>query len=290
MTSTASPPIATRRRLLGASAAALGAGLALPATAHAAPRPTRARYRLSQDFAVPKDTFGIVPWSTTVFQQGVDVALQPDGKVLIQTTGLYELVFSSDWDANSGNDIDLRKIGLRRQLPGQPDEPEQHERLGFMNMPGSNPPAMARYEGDWSPPRLAARAMTAIDVPVTPRGWVGAGDSAIASLSTISREHLDDQSLTAVTVVAKVIAPDTVRVTLYNPGVSPGIAVPPGTLRVVAMSGTRTHGSNGDGWMVLHTASVELNAGDRVYGLVEHKVPGTLLQATKSSYLQIDRL
>jgi len=35
---------------------------------------------------------------------------------------------------------------------------------------------------------------------------------------------------------------------------------------------------------------VLLNAGDKVYGMMEHKVDGTLLQATLGSYMQIDRL
>lgn len=287
------PPAGAARRLLGAGAlGATGAALGLAATpAQAASRRTRARFRLEQDYALPPDTFGIVPWRSTVFQSGADVSLQPDGKLLVNTAGVYELVFSSDWDAKSGNDVDLRKIGIRRQALGQPDEPlDDHERLGFVNMPGSDPPAMARYQGSWAPPSLALGGMASVDVTVAPAATVFPGDSAQASITSISRAQLPDEALTALMVQAKVIAPNTVRVTLYNPIVAAGIQVPAGTLRVVAMSSTRTRGSNGDAWMVLHTASVQLDAGDKVYGLIEHKVPGTLLQATKSSFLQIDKL
>lgn len=52
------PPAGPRRRLLLGGAAALALGLGGPAWP--ADR-SRARYRLSEDFAVPADTFGLVP-------------------------------------------------------------------------------------------------------------------------------------------------------------------------------------------------------------------------------------
>lgn len=282
-------PFAPRRRLLGGAAAGLALALA-GAPASAAVR-GRARYRLADDFAVPANTFGLVPWNATVFQTGSDVSLQPGGKVLVNAGGVYELVFGADWDAKSGNDIDLRKIGIRHQALGQPDEPmEAHERLGFVNLPGSDPPAVARFQGAWAPPPLGPGQFAHTDVTVSPAGLVAPGDPVLASHTSISSTKLGDDALTALIVQAKVIEPDKVRVTLLNPGLAAGIAVPAGTLRVVAMTGVRTRGSNGDAWMVLHTASVRLEAGDRVYGLIQHKVDGTLLQATKSSYLQIDRV
>jgi hypothetical protein len=282
------PTALARRHLLAGSAAALAVGLTGPVFAAAR---TRARFRLAQDFAVPANTFGLVPWSATEFQSGTDVTLQANGKVLINNKGLYELVFSADWDATYGTDIDLRKIGIRRQAKGQPDLPwEDHERLGFLDLPGSDPPAMARYQGNWAPPVIGLGDIVSTDVTVAPAGIVSAGDSVLASHSAISSSKLSDEALSALIVQAKMIAPDTVRVSLFNPRVAGGIALAPGTLRVVAMSGVRTRGSNGDAWMVLHTASTQLNAGDQVYGLMEHKVTGTLLQATRSSYLQVDKI
>ena len=293
MNRAASPAAPARRRLLG-GAAGLGLVLAAPATlgAVALAARTRGRYRLSDDYGIPVEAFGIVPWNVTVFQNGSDFTLQADGKILINTSGLYELVFSSDWVAKSNRDIDLRKIGIRRQALGQPDEPiDAHERLGFTNMPGSDPPAMARYQGDWAPPTIALGKTVSIDVAVTDLGGdVGPGDIATAAPTSISQGKLSDAALSALIVQAKVIATNTVRVSLFNPSISGGISLAPGTLSVVAMSSTRTRGSNGDSWMVLHTASTQLEAGDKVYGLIQHKVAGTLLQATKSSYLQIDRL
>ena len=289
------PPCATgRRRLLG-GAASLGLVLAAPAALRAEPLAarTRARYRLAKDYSIPAEAFGIVPWTVTVFQDSSDFTLQADGKILINTSGLYELVFSSDWDAKSNRDVDLRKIGIRRQAVGQPDEPiEAHERLGFTNMPGSDPPAMARYDGEWAPPAIALGKTVSTDVTVADNGGgdVRPGDTAIAALSSIAQGKLSDAALSALIVQAKVIDANRVRVSLFNPSISGGISLAPGTLSVTAMSSTRTRGSNGDSWMMLHTASTRLDAGDRVYGLIQHKVDGTLLQATKSSYLQIDRL
>jgi len=282
---------ASRRKMLGVGAAGAALGLgAAPAHAAAATR-TRAQFRLTTDFAVPVLTMAIVPWTDTVFQTGTDVTLQPGGKLLINRTGVYEIVFSSDWDAKSGNDIDLRKIGIRHQKLGQPDLPlEDHDRLGFLNIPGSDPGAIARYQGNWAPAPLPMMGMSSVDVTVSPAGTVVPGDAAQASMTSINQNQLNDQALSALSVQAKVIAPDIVRVTLFNPAIQAGITVAPGNLRVLATSLTKTRGSNGDAWMVLHTASIALNAGDRVYGLIEHKVPGTLLQATRSSFMQIDRV
>ncbi|WP_374675250.1 hypothetical protein [Ideonella sp.] len=280
----------SRRQLVLATAALLAA--AAPAAVRAAGPLSRARFRLARDFAVPADTFGLVPWTDTVFQEGDGVVLQPDGKVLVQKSGVYELVFSCDWDAKSERDIDLRKIGIRCQAAGQPDTPiDAHERLGFANLPGSDPPATARYQGTWAPPPLPPGAVVSTDVTVADLGGtVRPGDTATASHTGLSAAQMPDDALTRLIVQARVIADNRVRVSLFNPGGAGVIQVPTGTLRVVAMSSTRTRGSNGDAWMVLHTASTRLEAGDRVYGLVEHKVAGSLLQATKSSYLQIDRL
>jgi len=281
----------SRRQILSAAAGGMVLGLVHP-TALAAGRSARARYGLKSDFKVPAETFGIVPWSETRFRSGYAFSLQAGGKVLIQEDGLYELVFSSDWDATYGRDIDLRKIGLRLQQKGQPDEPmDDHERLGFLNIPGSDPPVMARYEGHWAPPPVPqSGGIVSVDVPVSPAGGVRAGDSVIASHTGIALGALPDWALTALVVQAKVIGPDMVRVTLYNPSHSGAITVPSGSLRVVAMNAARTRGRNADAWMVLHTPSIELKNGDRVYALIEHKVTGTLLQASRSSYLQIDRL
>ena len=86
------------------------------------------------------------------------------------------------------------------------------------------------------------------------------------------------------------MANDTIGVSLYNPSVAEGIHVRQGTLKVLGMTGVAARGRSGDAWQIIHTASMEFFPGDRVYGVLRHKVPGTVLQVSYSSYLQIDRL
>lgn len=288
------PSTRGRRQLLGSVASLALAAVAAPAAAFGPAqnrRSSRGRFRLAQDFATPPYALAIVPWAAVEFQAGTDFTLQPGGKVLINTKGLYEITFSCDWDANYDTDIDLRKIGLRLQRAGQPDYPTtDHERQGFLNIPASDPPKMARYQGGWAPPHLALGAMVTYDVTVSPPGVVAPGDTAIASHTRVADGWMPPADVGALMMQAKVVGPDTVRVTLYNPTVAAGIDIPAGTLKVVAMSSSMIRGASGDAWAVLHSASVELDVGDRIYGMIEHKVEGTLLQATRSSFMQVDRL
>ena len=282
----------SRRRLLGGGVAALAlAGTGLQAVAQATRSASRARFALAADFATPPNGFAVVPWTVTEFQTGTDYTLQPDGRILINRRGLYEVVFSCDWDATFGTDIDLRRIGMRRQRPSEPDFPtEAHERIGFVGTPGSDAPRAARYSGPWDPAHVPLGGIVTVDVKVSPAGIVGAGDIAQAAHTHIRDGTIGAAAVAALQVNAKVITADTVRVSLYNPLIAEGIDVPAGTLRVLAMNTVMTRGSSGDTWQVLHSPSVQLEAGDKVYGLIDHKVSGSLLQATKGSYMQIDRL
>jgi hypothetical protein len=204
---------------------------------------------------------------------------------------LYECVISADWQLKTGLDYDLRQIGLRLQRQGQPDEPiEAHERIGFLNTPGSDPPCMARAQVDWGPLDIPLGGTVGIEVPVLPAGTVKPGDMAMASHGKINLSGLPAESLRALLVHAKVVADDTIGVSLHNLSIAEGIHVRQGVLKVLGMTAQAARGRSGDAWQIIHTASMELFPGDRVYGVLRHKVPGTVLQATYSSYLQIDRL
>jgi hypothetical protein len=254
---------------------------------------SRARYRLAGVFEAAVDTLSIVPFSAIDFQSGGDFTLQPDGKVLINTAGLYEIVFSTDWQAlaKPRTDIDLHEIGIKRQEAGQADTPiSLHARIGYINTPGSDAPKTARYQGRWNPPPLALGATASVDIKVSPPDSVNVGDVAMASHTQLSDEAIGAAAVNALVVQAKVVGPDTVRVSIFNPSIVEGVDVPLGDLKVMAMNTTKTRGSTGDGWQVLHTASTLLAPGDKVYAIVLHKVPGTLLQGSKSTYLQVDRL
>jgi hypothetical protein len=284
----------TRRRAFGRGAALAGVAAAgfAPLPARAATRfDSRARFTLAGDFAGPPDADVLVPWGAVRFQSGSDVALQAGGKVLVQTHGLYECVISADWQLKTGLDYDLRQIGMRLQRQGQPDEPiEAHERIGFLNTPGSDPPCMARAQVDWGPLDIPLGACVSIEVTVSPAGTVKAGDMAIASHAKVNSSAMPAEAVHALLVHAKVVADDTVSVSLHNPSIAGGIHVRQGMLKVLGMTAQAARGRSGDAWQIIHGASMELFPGDRVYGVLRHKVPGTVLQATYSSYLQIDRL
>jgi hypothetical protein len=277
-----------RRWLLRSGVALAASWAACPAQALSR-ADSRGRFALDADYAPPGGVV-MVPWNRTLFQAGIDLSLQPDGKVLINTSGLYEVSLSIDWDLKAGRDIALRQTGVRRQRKGQPDGLDAHERVITGDLPGSATPETARFQGAWSPPDIGPGAIVTIDVTVSPAGVVNPGDTALASHSQMRDGAMPPDALAALVVQAKVVAADMVRVSLYNPTVAAGIHIPPGTLNVVAMSALNQAGGSGDGWHPLHSPSVVLDAGDKLYATVRHHVPGSLVQATKMSYLQIDRL
>jgi hypothetical protein len=251
----------------------------------------RGRYQLSADWAAPTNEVVQLPFDATAFHSGTDFALQADGKVLIQASGLYEITLSVDWDLKAGRDIALRQTGIRRQRQGQPDLPlDAHERVLSGDLPGSAAPVTARAQQPWGPIAVGPGAVVFVDAIVSPAGAVKPGDVAQASHSQIRTGVLPDDALAALVVQAKVIGADTVRVSLYNPGMAGGILIPAGTLSVLASSTRKLAGGSGDGWHPLHSPSVVLDAGDKVYATVRHHVEGSLVQATKMSFLQVDRL
>jgi hypothetical protein len=281
---------APRRRSVLRSGVALAASWAAWPVHAMARADSRGRFVLDTDYA-PKFGVVMVPWTHTLFQAGTDFALQPDGKVLINTTGLYEVSMSVDWDLMAGRDIALRQTGVRRQRKGQPDLPlDGHERVISGDLPGSAAPQTARFQGAWSPPSIAPGAIATVDVTVSPPGVVRPGDAVLASHSQLRDGAMPPDAMAALVVQARVVAADTVRVSLYNPTVAEGIHIPAGTLNVVAMSAVKLAGGSGDGWHPLHSPSVVLEAGDKVYATVRHHVAGSLVQATRMSFLQIDRL
>jgi hypothetical protein len=253
---------------------------------------SRARYLIHDDFiGSPPYADVVVPWDWVWFQSGTDFTLQAGGKVLFRTHGLYEFVVSADWQLMTLLDYDLRQIGLRLQRQGQPDEPiDYHERIGFHNTPGSDAPRMARWQGQWGPLDIPPGGTAGIEVQVAPSGTARPGDMALAGHTAINRQQMPLSALRALVVHAKVVALDTVAVSLHNTSASEAIHVGQGTLKVIAMTAQLTHGRSGDAWQLVHSASVEIRRGDRVYAVIRHHVEGTVLQTSDSTWLQIDRL
>jgi hypothetical protein len=284
-----------RRTFLALGAVAFGAGLvSLPGAAGArgtsAYLTSRTRYKISHDVYLPTARrLTTVPWDVSVFADPVSLTLQTDGRVLVNTTGLYRLSLSLDWAAQHGVDVDLRMYGLRRVPVGGSDY-SHDDLLGSVDVPGSDPPRMARYQGDWTPGIVPLGGMVTVDVKVTPANTVNPGDLAIASHSQVRDPMLGPTAVAALIIQAKVVAKDVVRVTFYNPMVAAGINIPAGTLNVVAMTSVLTRGESADAWQVLNTPTVELKAGEFVYATMKSNVANDYIQATDMSFLQIERV
>jgi hypothetical protein len=283
-------------------AAALGLS-AMASSTLAAPRAAarivRARFTFPSDWTPVHNQVNRIPWTTMLFNDGVDCKLDADNKILIRTPGLYRIALGCDWVAQNGTDIDLRKIGIRRQPTGTVRDPrpagfppidKDDDRLASVDVPGSDPPRMARFQGTWRPGFIAAGAMVTAQVTVSPPKIVLPGDLAFASHGLLSDAGIGSAAADALIVQAKVVAPDTVRVSMYNPLLQEGVTVPSGPLQVVAMSSTLTRGESADAWQVLHTPTEELSAGDRIYGVVRSLADGDYIQATKATYIQIEKV
>jgi len=289
-----------RRRLLGTGGAALAlstvAASAQAARGQAAAYSvTRARFTLAADAVLPKsNVVYVLPLAVTALQDSADVTLQADNTLLINTTGLYRVCLSVDWPGQHGVDMDLRMYGIMRKkapkvLGRLTKVTGKDDRLAEVDVPGSDPPQMGRYQGSWSPGVVPLGGFVTTLVTVAPGAIVNVGDVALASHTGISDATLGVAGSTALIVQAKVVAADTVRVSLYNPSIAAGISIPPGTLQVMAMSAVNTRGESADAWTVLQTSTEELLVGETVYAYFKSKVTGDYVQATDQTFLQIER-
>jgi hypothetical protein len=227
-----------------------------------------------------------LPLSVTTLQEGTDVTLQSNGRILINTSGQYRVILGVDWVAQNDTDVDRRMIGIRR-WPGS--LPNQDDRLASVDIPGSNPPFMARYQGEWAPGTIPQGGVASTEVTVKPAGVVHVGDMAIVGHTSLKDQVIGADAVNTLILQARVVAPDTVRATLYNPAIAGGVQVPAGTLNVIAMNATETRGESNDGWQVLHTATEDLMAGQMVYAVVRSRMSGDYVQATRTTFLQIER-
>ena len=165
---------------------------------------------------------------------------------------------------------------------------KQDDHLASTDVPGSDPPQMSRYQGEWNPGRIDARSTVTTEIQTSPSGIVTIGDMAIAAHTQIRDAIIGTEAVNALIMQAKVVADDTVRISLHNPSIAAGIQIPSGALHVVAMSAVYTRGHSNDAWGVLHTATETLSAGERIYAVVRCRVPGDFLQALKQCFLQIE--
>lgn len=291
-----------RRHLLRMGGATLALGCASEGARAAATRSiSRTRFGIAADTYLPEaDVAYVLPFSRVFYSDSTDCTLQADNTVRINTPGLYRVCVSCDWPAQWGVDIDLRTYGTRLRPAGTgrpfavvPNDltpvPDTDTYLATVDVPGSDPPQVVRWQGAWTPGLIALGGIASLDVTLPVAGIIGMGDLVFASLTSIADATIGVDATSALIVTGKPTGPNTVRITIYNPVIAAGVNVPAGTLQVVAMSSVNTRGESADAWMVLQSTTETFAAGDLVYGVFRSKTQGDFLQESLSTFLQIER-
>ncbi len=295
------------RRLFGAAGAA-GAALAMASVCASAARPavkgppfkpTRARFALPANTAIPKSSNSVyvTPFGGAALFNDGDVTMNNDYTITVNTTGLYLVALAFEWQDAANGQAGLRINGISHSTPANP--PGQfvpgkltivqgkNDRLGQFDTSSTNSAKTSRYQGLWKPGTIGKNAVASIDVTVATRGVVKLGDVAMASHSAIT-DALGDGAA-ALIVTAKVVAADTVRVSIYNSSHVKSITVPKGALQVVAMTAVSQTGDAPAGRSLLLSATETLNAGDILYGTFKSTVAGDTLLNTPNTFIQIER-
>jgi len=290
------------RLMLGATGAAIalaGATVATPARAAVA-LPTRARFGLQQNWAVPKSSNAVyvTPFQGAALFNDGDVTMNKDYTLTVNTTGLYLLSISFDWADNPNQQVGLRINGIVRadagSTPGQYKAGQltvvksKNDRLGQYDVSSSNFSWTSRWSGAWKTGTIGKNAIVSKDVTLATTGVIGLGDVAMASHTGISSAGID-AAVAALVVTAKVIGPDTVRVTIWNSSQTQSVTIPNGTLNVLAMTSQARTGDAPMGRSVMMSATETLSAGDLIYGTFKSTQEGDTLLASPNTWLQIER-
>lgn len=278
------------------AAAATGSTMAVTGV----PLPTRARWVLSQTWAIPKSSnnvyvtpFGGAP----VFNDG-DVTMNRDYTITVNTAGLYIISLAFDWADNPNQQVGLRINGLERTVaaspPGQFKAGQltivttKNDRIGQYDVSGSNFAWTSRYTGTWKVGIVGKNSIVSQDVTLATPGIITLGDVATASLTSIDAA-LGLDAVAALVVTAKVVGPDTVRVSIWNTSQTSSISVPSGTLNVLAMASQAMTGDAPLGRSLLMSASEQLSAGDLLYATFKSTQGGDQLLASPNTFIHIER-
>jgi hypothetical protein len=307
------PPSSLRRRAL---VAGMLAPLALPTLVRAG-KPNdshwhpggignvvRSRYTVSRNTYLPEDNVVyLLPIDKMLYDEGTGVTFK-DQQLTITQEGLYRIYLVIDWpgQAHGSHPVvakDLRYDGIRRIPVGQslqwqgPDKltvvAEKFDKLAVTDIPGSDPPQYARSpEGStWAPGTVPANGYVYTDVVLDTPGIVAPGDAATAGLSSIT-DSLGVGVELALQLEARVIAADKARVILRNMSSTP-IAVPSGSLNVLAGSLTNSRGQSADAWVTCETPAEYLLAGETIIGVWKSRMKGDYLQQSNMTFLQVER-
>jgi len=284
-----------RRRALGAGALALAAiGAPAGAAVRPAGAPLRARWRLHGDFVLSMEHTNLIPFTQTVFDEGTGCTLEADGRVRIDAAGLFRVSLRTDWVAQAGLDIDLRKVNIRYQPATRDGRPppirESDERIAAADTPACSVPRMARLQVAWEPGTLVPSATATLQLTLAAPTPIVPGDLVFVSHSALCDACIGQAATDALQLQGRVVGPNTVRVTLSNPFTRDAVVIPAGQLNVLAMTSVFTAGESTDAYQTLHTATEPLQAGERIYASCYSHTPGDYLQSTKATWLQVERL
>lgn len=250
---------------------------------------TRSRFGLAADFVIPKaKTVTLLPLASAVMQEApAEMTLLANGMVQINATGLYRVLLGVDWKAQAGFDIDRRMIGVRRKSAGDLTAPSlSDQRLGSIDTPGADVPRVGRNAISTTV-NVAPGQSAFMVVPVyAPDG--GAAGMVPGDHVQVSFTNAGVVGVFGVYLAGYVTAPDVVTVSIHNAGPNT-VANVSGTLNVLAQSQTLSRGESNDAWNVLNCPLEELHAGDRIYAVARVLVDGDYIQATNTTFLQIER-
>ncbi|HEX5685432.1 MAG TPA: hypothetical protein VFY73_15535 [Ideonella sp.] len=260
---------------------------------------------------IPDDRLYMVPLTKSIFDEssGGKYALAGDGVLTVLKDDLYHMTVNMDWPAQSrgsgqdGYDVDSRKLLILRARVGvKPPTYTQgqvtpvtdlsrYDRMASHDTPGSSVPKSVRTTVEWAPGTIAAGGMTYVDVPLP----AGSFDPAVGDLVRVSHSSLTDAVLgqkknAGVQISARFVAPGVARVMVENRYGAKAVAIPSGTMNVLAESAVASAGNNHDAWCYLNSGPVMLMAGEKIFVGVRSYSRGDFLQISNGSFIRISNV
>lgn len=235
-------------------------------------------------------------------------ALQGDGVLTVLKDDLYEMTTNMDWPAQprgsgqDGYDVDTRKLQILRArvgvlppayIEGQVTpitDSGQYDRMATHDTPGASAPQAVRTTVQWEPGPIAPGAMAYADVPLP----TGSFAPAVGDLVRVSHTSLTDAVLgaqnTGILISARIVAPGIARVVVENRYGVEAVAIPGGSMNVLAESAVTSAGNSQDAWCYLGSGPVMLLAGEKIFVAVRSSSLGDFLQISPSSFLRISNV
>lgn len=257
---------------------------------------------------IPDDKLYMIPLTKTIFDEsnGGKYTMGTDGVITILKDDMYYMTANMDWPAQSrgsgqdGYDVDARKLMILRARTGvKPPtytvgqvtaitDPSKFDRMASHDTAGSSVPKASRVTLTWEPGTIAAGGMIYTDVNLPSSSF----DPAVGDLVRVSHTSLTDAVLTekknaGVLISARIIAPGVARVMVENRYNTKAVAIPSGTMNLLAESAVDSAGNNQDSWCYLNSGPVVLLKGEKIFIGVRSESRGDFLQISNGSFLRI---